>query len=143
MTDPSRDLLVSKVGEYVAALNGSDAGALAALFAADAEHCEPVGSPPNRSRDEIFAFFLRAVDIEMRVRQLGPVTVSGRYAAVQLAVAVPGIAEFVTTDVFEYDEDGAIIKFSAFPDLQASSRQPPSESPVCDGAHAGAGRRDP
>ena len=119
MSTPSRDTVVRTVDAYVAALDAGDPAAMAALFAEDAVHAEPMGSESRQGRAAIQEFFGHATSMGLDVSAAGPVTVSGRFAAVPLLVTVPGMDPFVTTDVFEIDESGQIVRFDAIPDLEA------------------------
>jgi steroid delta-isomerase len=49
--------LRDRIDAYVAAVNGRRAGAVAALFAEDAVHADPISNPPNIGRAAIATFF--------------------------------------------------------------------------------------
>ncbi len=53
----SPDELRSRIADYVDAVNAREADAVAALFAEDAVHADPVSNPPNVGRAAIATFF--------------------------------------------------------------------------------------
>ena len=120
MSSPSRATVVAAVEAYVDGINRADPASLTALFSADARHHEPIGCEA-RTGDEIGAFFAAAVHPGLRIRPIGPVTVHEGHAVVQLDVTLEGMAPFVTTDIFEVDQDGLISYLAAVPDLEAKA----------------------
>jgi len=117
-----RDDLVQRCDAYLTAVETKNTDALVALFAADARQYEPIGSEPNVGHDAIRAFFTRNPSVQLKLNRMGPVTVAGRYAAMQVRVEVDrdgARARLTTTDVIEFDEDGRIVSLYAIPDRDA------------------------
>jgi len=117
-----RDDLVQRCDAYLTAVETKNTDALIALFAADARQYEPIGSEPNVGHDAIRAFFTRNPTVQLKLDRMGPVTVAGRYAAMQVRVEVDrdgARARLTTTDVIEFDEDGLIVSLYAIPDRDA------------------------
>ncbi len=69
--------------------------------------------------DEIREFDTANAQVDFTVSLLGPISVTGKYAAMQLRVQRAGIPDFAATDVFEFDENGKIISLSVVLDPQA------------------------
>jgi hypothetical protein len=118
MPAPTRDTVITTLTAYVDGINNEDAAAMTALFAPDARHHEPIDGPVRNGAD-LREFFDAAVDPNLRVRQLGPITVHAGHAVLQLEVLVPGMDPFATTDIFEVDEQGLVTYFAAIPDVEA------------------------
>ena len=116
---PDRTEIVSAVEDYVKCLGSHDVDGLVALFAPDAVQHEPLGVQTYRGIDEIREFDTANAQVDFTVSLLGPISVTGKYAAMQLRVQRAGIPDFAATDVFEFDENGKIISLSVVLDPQA------------------------
>ncbi|UPU44656.1 MULTISPECIES: nuclear transport factor 2 family protein [Rhodococcus] len=77
------------------------------------------GVQTYRGIDEIREFDTANAQVDFTVSLLGPISVTGKYAAMQLRVQRAGIPDFAATDVFEFDENGKIISLSVVLDPQA------------------------
>jgi steroid delta-isomerase len=116
---PSRDEICAAVDSYVRLLGSHQIDALMDLFHQGAVQHEPVGARTNRGFDEIRAFFAESEDTPFTVSRLSPVTVVGCFAAMQLRVQREGLADFASTDLFEFDENCKILSITAVPDIKA------------------------
>lgn len=117
---PTRDQIVSAVETYVKLLADHRTDDLAELFTVDAVQHEPVGVRTNKGREEIRAFFAESEDTPFTVSLLTPVTVVGRFAAMQMRVQREGLPDFASTDLFEFDDYCKIVSITAVPDLKAA-----------------------
>ena len=122
---------------YLDGLNARDADAVLALFAADAEIEDPVGSPVKRGA-EIKAWFRGAVRVEPRLELCAPIRGSHSDAAVMTFTveSVRGGARYRThsTDVARFNEEGQIIRLEGYWGPSDRRELPLSESmpPNCD-----------
>lgn len=116
---PSRDEIRSAVEAYVKHLGNHDVDALLALFAEDAVQHEPLGVASYRGLDEIRTFSTGNAKVDFTVSLLSPITVTGRYAAMQLRVDRAGMPAFAATDLIEFDDSCRIVSLSAVIDPQA------------------------
>ncbi|NMM83946.1 isomerase [Rhodococcus sp. SRB_17] len=116
---PNRSEIVSAVEDYVNHLGNHDVDKLVALFADEALQHEPLGVKTYSGIDEIRAFDTANAQVDFTVSLLGPITVTGKYAAMQLRVQRAGMADFATTDLFEFDENCKIVSLSVVLDPQA------------------------
>lgn len=109
---PSRDEICSAIESYVHHLGNHDVGQLLALFADEAVQHEPLGVASYRGIDEIRKFSTENAKVDFTVGLLSPVTVTGRYAAMQLRVERAGMRAFAATDLIEFDEACRIVSLS-------------------------------
>ncbi|BAH32363.1 nuclear transport factor 2 family protein [Rhodococcus erythropolis] len=116
---PDRAEIVSAVEDYVKYLGSHDVDGLVALFASDAVQHEPLGVKTYRGIGEIREFDTANAQVDFTVSLLGPISVTGKYAAMQLRVQRVGMADFAASDLFEFDENGKIISLSVVLDPQA------------------------
>lgn len=117
---PTREQIVSAVQSYVEHLAAHRTDDLVSLFAPDAVQHEPVGAAPNRGHAEIRRYFDETKNSSFTVRLLGPITVVGNYAATQIRVQFDGMADFASTDLFEFDDSCKIASITAVPDAGAT-----------------------
>jgi steroid delta-isomerase len=113
---------VDVVDRYVRAMAAHDVAAVMVLFADDAVHEEPAGTPPRIGLEQIREFMTDNATVDFDLRAAGPVAVVGHRAGVTLEVAlrVPnGELRFAAVDTFELDASGRIARFTAYPDLEA------------------------
>lgn len=116
---PDRIEIVSAVEDYVRYLGSHDVDKLVALFADDAVQHEPLGVKTYSGVDEIRAFDTACAKVDFTVSLLGPISVTGKYAAMQVRVQREGMADFAATDLFEFDENCKIVSLSVVLDPQA------------------------
>ena len=116
---PDRAEIVSAVEDYVNCLASHDVDGLVALFAPDAVQHEPLGVTTYRGIDEIRAFDTACAQVDFTVSLFGPISVTGKYAAMQLRVQRVGMPDFAATDLFEFDDDCKIVSLSVVLDPQA------------------------
>ncbi|WP_235736215.1 nuclear transport factor 2 family protein [Nocardioides alcanivorans] len=116
---PTREDICSILDSYIEHLSAHDVDELGALFADDAVKHEPLGVASYHGRDEIRAFDVKAARAPFTAVRNSPITVSGRHAAMQVAVRLEGVGEFIATDLFEFDEQGKITSLSVLIDSEA------------------------
>ncbi|MDG3009427.1 nuclear transport factor 2 family protein [Rhodococcus sp. D2-41] len=118
---PTRDEICSALESYVKHLGNHDVDQLVSLFADDAVQHEPLGVRTYRGIDEIRGFDTENAKVAFTVSRYSPITVTGRFAAMQLRVQLEGVPDFLSTDLFEFDEDGKIVSLSVVLDPQAQA----------------------
>ncbi|MGW0045605.1 nuclear transport factor 2 family protein [Rhodococcus sp. NPDC003348] len=116
---PTRDEICSVIDSYVKHLGDHDVDQLVSLFAADAVQHEPLGMRTYTGVDEIRAFGTENAKVAFTVSRYSPITVTGRFAAMQLRVQREGMPDFLSTDLFEFGEDGKIVSLSVVLDPKA------------------------
>lgn len=116
---PTRSEICAVVEAYAHHLGNHNVDQLVELFAADAVQHEPLGVRTYRGREEIRQFDIACAKVDFTVSVHSPITVVGRYAAVQLRVSRAGMADFAATDLFEFDDDGKIVSLSVVLDPEA------------------------
>lgn len=116
---PTRADIISAVESYVRHLGNHDVDQLVALFANDAVQHEPLGVNTFRGLEEIRAFDAACAKVDFSVSLLGPITVTGSYAAMQLRVERAGMPGFAASDLFEFDENCKIAVLSVVLDPEA------------------------
>ncbi len=117
-----RTEIVALCDRYVAAVASKDADQIMDLFAEDAHQYEPITASPNIGQAAIRAFFTSYPTVRLKLSRIGPITVVGRHAAMQLRVESErdGVnAVFTTTDLIEFNENGQIQVIQALPDRAA------------------------
>ena len=127
---PTPEQVRSAVETYVASFNRNDREGWLAAFAEDAEHFDPVGTPPNVGREAIGAFWDRvrqlSGEIEFTARD---VVVCGAEAAVPFTVSARGAdgggMEFDGVDLFAVDDEGLIASLRAYWDPVGIRPLPP------------------
>lgn len=115
----TRDQIVSAVEAYVELLAARRTDDLVELFAPDAVQHEPLGERPNRGHEEIRNYFDGNQDSSFTVSLLTPITVVGKFAAMQIRIQLEGVPDFASTDLFEFDDNCKIVSISALPDVKA------------------------
>ena len=116
---PTRDEICSVLESYVKHLGSHDVDRLVALFADNAVQHEPLGVQTYRGIDEIRAFDIENAKVDFTVSRYSPITVTGRFAAMQVRVELEGMPAFLALDLFEFDDDCRIISLSVVIDPQA------------------------
>lgn len=114
---PTQQQMKAALEAYVDGLNACDADAVLALFSADAEIEDPVGTPVKRG-DEIEVWFRAAVRTQPRLEIVAPIRGShGNAAAVPFTVTSKrknGTFQTNSLDVAHFDEDGRIVRFEGY-----------------------------
>jgi steroid delta-isomerase len=114
---PSQSTMKAALQAYVDGLNAGDAEAVIALFAADAQIEDPVGTPPKRGR-EIAEWFHRAVEMRARLALAGPIRGShGRAAAMAFTVTTRFEGELRvlrSIDAVTFDDAGRITRLEGY-----------------------------
>lgn len=123
---PTRAEICQRCDDYLAAVSAHDPDAIVALFAADAEQVDPVGTPPNVGHEQIRDFFTRTTAVGFTLTRTGPITVVGHHAAFQFRADFddPGLAAITSTDVLTFDDQGRITSLVAYPDGEADPDAP-------------------
>ncbi|MDI2128119.1 nuclear transport factor 2 family protein [Yinghuangia seranimata] len=121
---PERAKALAAVDNYLAQLTAADLDGIMAAYAAEPTVNDPIGSPPKVGRDDIRAFYASILPLQPKAELIGPVTVTGAYAAFQFRLALT-IGEnpvvVLATELFRLDEDGLIVEMTAVPDLEAGA----------------------
>ena len=108
---------------YVDALARADRASWMGLFAPDAVHIDPVGTPPNVGRDAIRAFWDRAIGMaDALVFDVHHLHVCGDEAAMVFTGTVrlgDGGMVFDGVDILEFDDQGQIAGLRAYWDAAA------------------------
>ncbi|PTR19868.1 steroid delta-isomerase [Rhodococcus sp. OK519] len=116
---PNRSEICTTVESYIEHLGNHDVDKLVGLFAEGAVQHEPLGAQSYRGLDEIRAFDEKCAQVPFSVSLLSPITVTGRFAAMQVRVHRDGIPDFAATDLFEFDENCKIVSLSVVLDPEA------------------------
>ncbi len=116
---PTREDICSVLESYVTHLSDHDIDELGSLFAEDAVKHEPLGRASYHGREEIRAFDLEAARTDFSVTRHSPITVSGKFAAMQVLVKHEAVGEFLATDLFEFNDHGKITSLSVLIDIEA------------------------
>ncbi|WP_300681157.1 nuclear transport factor 2 family protein [Nocardioides sp.] len=116
---PTRDQVAGVLDAYVEALGAHDVDALVALFAPDGVKHEPLGIATHRGHAELRSFDEAAARADFTVSRHSPVTIAGRFAAMQVLVQASGMDPFLATDLFELDDDGRIISLQVLIDIES------------------------
>jgi len=116
---PSHDEIVSVIHAYVQAFEDEDPKAAAALFAADAEVEDPVGSPARVGAKVIGEFYADVIERRKpRLELQGPVRTTGHRAAFPMTSTMVGLKHgpmrIDIIDIFEFDEAGKIKSMKAY-----------------------------
>jgi steroid delta-isomerase len=117
----TRQQIVETCDRYVAAISRHDPDLIMELFADDPHQEEPVGSAPNVGRAAVREFFDNHRG-GFTIRRIGPVTVVGHQAVMQIRVDVEregARMSLTSSDVMTFAEDGRIVSIIAYPDLEA------------------------
>jgi steroid Delta-isomerase len=117
----TRQQIVETCDRYVAAISRHDPDLIMELFADDPRQEEPVGSAPNVGRAAVREFFDNHRG-GFTIRRIGPVTVVGHRAVMQIRVDVEregARMSLTSSDVMTFAEDGRIVSIIAYPDLEA------------------------
>ncbi|WFR72748.1 nuclear transport factor 2 family protein [Prescottella defluvii] len=116
---PSRSDICAAMESYLEHLGNHDVDKLVGLFAEGAVQHEPLGVKTYRGLAEIREFDEKNATVPFTVSRLSPITVSGRFAAMQVRVHLDGVPDFVSTDLFEFDDDCKIVSLSVVLDPEA------------------------
>lgn len=119
---PSREDVIAVCDAYISAMSAHEPGGVVKMFATNASHEEPIGTPARHGRNEIRAFLDQHNDVGFVLSRLGPVTVVGNHGAFQARVEVPtpqGMRTMTATDLITVDEDGLISGIVVLPDAHA------------------------
>lgn len=107
---------------YVDAFNDRDRQRWISLFAPDAEHVDPVGTPPRRGREQIAEFWDRAFSRAESIRIEPTIVIPAGHEAVMVAVVhsvqPTRVDELDAVDFFRFDGEGLITGLRAFGQLR-------------------------
>ncbi|MDN5893903.1 MAG: nuclear transport factor 2 family protein [Nocardioides sp.] len=118
----TRHEAIARCDAYAAAMTAGDPSMTVQLFAEDATHEEPIGTPTRHGREEILAFLEGNAGVSLTMVRIGPVTVVGNHAAFQARVDVPtpdGQLSLTATDLITFDDAGLIGEIVVLPDIEA------------------------
>ncbi len=115
---PSPAELRARVEGYVAAVNGRDPDALAALFAEDALQADPASAPPNVGRDAIRAFFAASIGASRAwTFTAGRVHTCADHAAIDFRIEIDldgAVTTIAGIEVFTFEPGGLIRSVHAY-----------------------------
>jgi steroid Delta-isomerase len=117
----TRQQIVETCDRYVAAVSKHDPDLIMEVFSENPYQEEPVGSAPNVGRAAVRQFFENHRG-GFSIRRIGPITVVGHHAVMQIRVDVErdGTRRSLTSsDVMTFAEDGSIMSIIAYPDREA------------------------
>ncbi len=105
---------VETVQKYIASLNTADINQIVSLFSDDAVAIDPLGSTPVVGIAKIRDFYKKGPFLHsIRARLDGEVRVSGNSAAFAF-IAFSGGKKMQIIDVFEFNNEGKIVKMMAY-----------------------------
>src|SRR2546428_7214810 len=105
---PDRAKVVATVDNYLAKLSAADVDGIMAGYAAEPTVNDPVGSDPKVGREAVRAFYESIVPLKPKATLLGPVTVTGNYAAFQFKLELTlgdSPMTVIATEWFVLDDD--------------------------------------
>jgi steroid delta-isomerase len=118
------------VDRYIELFSAGDAEGWSQLFAADAFHEDPVGTPPNEGRDAVKAFYVNTQTMfgSARLEAAEEAIVLGNEAIVTLrAIAGAGASRVVIpriVDLMTFNDAGEIASLRAFWDMASITPDP-------------------
>lgn len=127
---PSTEQIRDTVDQYIERFNAGDGGRWASLFAEDATHEDPVGTPANVGRDAIAAFYESSASSfgTIRLHRKDEPIVAGNEAVVTLWVQIGSGAQRTKiphiVDVFTFRETGEIASLRAYWDMASLTPDP-------------------
>jgi steroid delta-isomerase len=116
--------LVAICDRYVQLVDAGDTDGIMDLYANDCWIEDPIGSERKVGRDTVREFYagIAAMEVDPKMRRIGPVTVCGGEAAFQFRIDID-LGEMqikmTSTDVMTFDADGKITSMRAFADGEA------------------------
>lgn len=114
---------VAAVENLLAKLSSQDLDGIMAAYAAEPTVHDPVGTEPKVGRDAVRAFYESILPLKPSGTLLGPVTVSGDYAAFQFKLELTIGENPVTvlaTEMLKFDDALLVTEMTAVPDLEAA-----------------------
>jgi steroid delta-isomerase len=118
----TREEIVDICDQYVALLSKADIEGIVALYTADAQVEDPLGTPKKNGHEEIRAFYASVSGTPITATRLGPVTVVGHEAAFQFRVDVDlgtDTLSMVTTDLMTFNDSAKVVSMRAYADMEA------------------------
>ena len=118
---PDRAKVAATVDNYLAQLSVPDVDGIMAAYAAEPTVHDPIGSEPKVGREAVRAFYESIVPLQPKATLLGPVTVTGNFAAFQFKLELTlGEDQIVViaTELFVLDDDLLITEMTAVPDME-------------------------
>lgn len=113
---PTPEQMTETVNRYLAGINAGDMDAVVGIYADNAKVEDPAGTEPKTGPD-ILPFYERAFTGGAKVELTGPVRVSARAAAfpfhAEINYADGSAIEIDVIDIFEFDDDGKVVKMTA------------------------------
>jgi steroid delta-isomerase len=101
------------VGDYIAAYNAADLGAMLALYAPDASMEDPVGSEPARGVEAIAALYRLGFEMGVKLELEGPVRCAGNSVAFAMC-ARTARGRLYIIDVFDLTPGEKIARMRAY-----------------------------
>ena len=116
--------LVKVCDRYVELVDAGDADGIMELYADDCWIEDPIGSERKVGREAIREFYagIAALEVNPRMRRIGPVCVCGGEAAFQFRIDIDlggTTIKMTSTDVMTFDDAGKITSMRAFADGEA------------------------
>jgi steroid delta-isomerase len=123
-TMPDRAKVAATVDNYLGRLSAADVDGIMAAYAAEPTVNDPIGSEPKVGREAVRAFYESIVPLKPKATLLGPVTVTGNYAAFQFKLELTlgdSPITVVATELFVLDDDLLITEMTAVPDMEVGN----------------------
>ncbi|WTW97281.1 nuclear transport factor 2 family protein [Streptomycetaceae bacterium NBC_01309] len=115
---------VAAAENLLAKLSSQDVDGIMAAYAAEPTVHDPVGTEPKVGREAVRAFYESVVPLKPTATLLGPVTVSGDYAAFQFKLELTigdNLVTVLATEMLRFDEALLVTEMTAVPDLEAAA----------------------
>jgi steroid delta-isomerase len=116
--------IVATCDRYVELVDAGDTAGIMELYAQDCWIEDPIGSERKVGADAVREFYagIAALEVDPKMKRIGPVTVCGGEAAFQFRIDIE-IGELkikmTSTDVMTFDAAGKITSMRAFADAEA------------------------
>lgn len=113
----SIEIYIKVVKQYIHCLNAGDVNGIRALYSANAQLEDPVGSTVLQGIDTIAAFYKQGLQTGIVAKLSGEVCGTGREVAFpfELELTMDGkLTQISVIDVFRFDEEAKILSMRAF-----------------------------
>lgn len=130
--------MLETVKTYLVSFNSANPQGIADLFAQNGSLQDPYGSPSKSGMDAILGYYKGAAKKGTQLVQKSPTVVAGNRASFAMTVVVEGMTkeknvtdadlpagsmEIDVIDMFEFDEEGKIIKMTAYWDPEVNIKK--------------------
>jgi steroid Delta-isomerase len=114
---PTPEQMTAAVHAYVEAFDKADPGLAVAIFAAEAEIEDPIGTPLKIGTDAIRQFYTESMATGAKLILDGPIRIAGDYAAFAFHVPLNFDGRDMRIDVidtFKFNDAGKVIEMKAY-----------------------------